>query len=343
MQYPRRTSNLFAFVMTIALAMVGRPSVCSAQGAGPVAPDDIAKMRDAFPDQHDAGVQSFVDGLTGMYRGEDHTLYVCRVEIPGAAPALYAELVTAGEENHPLRQQLWVPHRRDDRLQVRVCELPLGMRDLVVGMWAAPQLYPKADLGQYAGLGDLQVDAGENQIVGRSRLPMPIAHAGAIEYEFRFEWTPDGIRWTDAGHAINGDEIFALDVTMKKRPSMPTARELDGGILVYDLREGHIGASPVNKDSIVFLFHEWTMDGFLIDTSEQEHRGGFVFTIPDEKKAIRSWNLGVIGLRQGGIRRIYDPQSHAGIFQSEKKPFRGGPLPLMTELECVSVKDNTPD
>ena len=336
------TVRTLAQIVATALILLGLPSISTAQQAGPTPPADIAKSRDNFPNQQDPGVLSFVDGLVGMYRGDDYTLYICRVEIPDAAPALYVELVIAGEENHPVRQQLWVPHRRDDRLQVRVCDLPLGMRDLVVGMWAAPQLFPGAKLGQYSALGDLMVDVGADQFIGRSRLPMPIAQEGAIEYDLRFERTADGLRWTDSGRAINGDEVFALDALMKPRSGMATARELDGGVLVYDLRDGFTGASPIEKDSIVFYFHEWTMDGFLIDTSEQEHRGGFVFTIPDERKALRSWNIGIIGLRQGGIRRIYDPKSHSGIFQAELKPFNGGPLPLITEIECVSVKDNTP-
>ncbi|MCB9839116.1 MAG: hypothetical protein H6813_07245 [Phycisphaeraceae bacterium] len=334
-----RISTLIPAAFALLLPINSAP----AQELGPEAPPEVVKERECFPDQHDPEVESFVEMMTGMYRGSDHTLYVSAVEVPGSAPALYVELVEAGAENKPLRQQLWVPHRKDNRLQVRVCELPLGMRDLVVGMWAAPQLYPRADLGQYASLGDLQVDVGDGRSTGRSRLPMPIAREGAVDYELRFERTADGMRWTDRGTATNGDEIFSLDVMMGPRPGMPGARELDGGILVYDLREGFVGPTPENKDSIVFYFHEWTLDGFLIDTSDQPHRGGYVFTIPNENDAIRSWNLGVIGLRQGGIRRIYDPASATGIFRGELQPFRGGPLPLLTELECVSVKDNTPD
>ena len=337
---PNHTTPL-TVAATIALAL-SFPVLTLAQGIGPVAPDDIAKTRDNFPNPHDAGVEAFVSALIGMHRGEDHTLYINKVDLPDAAPALYVELVFAGEENHPIRQQLWIPHRRDDRLQIRVCELPMGMRDLVVGMWAAPGLFPGAGLNQYSALGDLLVDARGEHYTGRSPLPMPMAHEGAIEYELRIEHTPEGIVWKDSGRAINGEEIFALDLKMKTRPDMPVAKELDGGILVYDLREGFVGASSVEKDSIVFDYSEWSMEGFLIDTTRQPHRGGYYFTIPDEKKALRSWNLGVIGLRAGGIRRIYDPQSHSGILQGEKKPFKGQALPILTEIECVSVKDNTP-
>lgn len=343
MPHPMNATRAVVFSLVSGVIVLGPAPGSSAQNAGPAPLAEVVKVLENFPDQQDSEVLALAEGLVGMYRGDDHTLTVCRVELPDAAPALYVELVIAGEENHPVRQQLWVPHRRDDRLQVRVCDLPLGMRDLVVGMWAAPQLFPKAGLGQYSALGDLLVDAGADHRVGRSRLPMPIAQEGAIEYDLRFERTGEGMRWTDTGRAINGDEVFALDVHMKSRPGMPSARELAGGILVYDLRDGFAGASPIDKDSIVFNYSEWTLDGFLIDTSRQPHRGGFVMTIPDEKKAIRSWNLGVIGLRQGGIRRIYDPASHSGIFQTALKPFKGGPLPLVTELECISVKDNTPD
>jgi len=331
------------FAIAAAAAMIlTSPIPAQAQEIGPTPPEDIARTRANFPNPHDAGVDALVTALIGMHRGDDHTLYINRVELPDSAPALYVELVLAGEENHPVRQQLWVPHRRDNQLQVRVCELPLAMRDLVVGMWAAPGLFPSARLEQYSSLGDLSVEGGDGHYTIEADHTLPIAREGAIEYDLRFERTPAGVRWTDAGRAINGDEIFALNLNMKTRPTMPEARELDGGILVYDLREGFVGASPVNKDSIVFYYSEWTMDGFLIDTTNQPRRGGHVFTIPDEHKALRSWNLGVIGLRQGGIRRIYDPKSHSGMLNGQLKPFRGQPMALITELECISVKDNTP-
>jgi len=337
----KHATPLFAIAAAAVMTFTS-PIPAQAQEIGPAAPEDIAKTRANFPNPHDAGVNALVTALVGMHRGDDHTLYINRVELPDSAPALYVELVLAGEENHPVRQQLWVPHRRDGRLQVRVCELPLGMRDLVVGMWAAPSLFPLARLEQYASLGDLAVEGGDGHYSIEADRALPIAREGAIEYDLRIERTPDGVKWNDAGRAINGDEIFVLDLNMKTRPEMPSAKELDGGILVYDLRDGFAGASPIDKDSIAFYYSEWTMDGILIDTTNQPRRGAHVFTIPDDKKALRSWNLGVIGLRQGGIRRVYDPQSHSGMLNGEVKPFRGQAMPLITELECISVKDNTP-
>lgn len=336
-----KNTKLFVRIAACIACWPGLSPMATAQEVGPTPPADIAKTRDNFPDQHSADVMAMTESLIGMYRGDDHTLYIQQVELPDAAPALYVELVKIGEENHPLRQQLWVPHQRDGKLRIRVSDLPQSMRDMVVGMWAAPQLYPKADLGQYSALGDLLIDAREDHYTGRSRLPMPTAFEGAIEYDLRVENTPGTMLWKDSGDAINGDEIFALDLEMKRRPAIPSAKELDGGVLVYDLRVGFEGPSPVDKDSIVFYFHEWTTSGILIDTTDKPHRGGHVFTIPDDKKALRSWNVGVIGLRKGGIRRIYDPQSHAGFLDGAKTPFRG-PRPIISELECISVKDNTP-
>lgn len=338
----QRFRSLIVVSAASAVLFAGSTPSALAQDAGPVPPEDIAKTRDNFPETGDSQIASVVGALSGMYRGQDHTLYIAPVELPDAANTMYVELVMAGEENHPVRQQLWVPFRMDGDLYMRVCDLPMAMRDLVVGMWAAPQLYPAASIAQYSPLGDLSIDANDERVHVSSDHPMPMAFEGATHYTMRIEHSADGVRWVDAGRAINGDEIFAKNATMKTRPEVPQARELEHGILVWDLRTGFEGPIAENKDSIVFYFDEWTMDGFLIDSTDRPHRGGQVFTIPDEKKAIRSWNLGVIGMRQGTIRRVYDPASSNGIVNGEAKPFRGQKLPIITEMDCISVKDNTP-
>jgi len=340
----RTFSNPRCFPALLALLALALPlaGALAQQGVGPQAESEEPPPPPHFPDRGDADVNALAEALIGMHQGDDQVLYVQRVELPDAAPALYVELVMIGEENEPRRQQIWVPHKRDGVLRVRACELPMGMRDLVVGMWAAPQLYPPARLDQYGMLADLDVEGSGERYELRSAGAAPIARDGAIEYELNVERTEDGVSWADAGTSLTGEEVFALEATMKRRPRMPSARELEDGILVYDLRKGFGGPEPKEGDSIAVQFSEWSMDGFLIDTTRQDMRGIHFFRIGQGRMSLPSWEIGAVGLREGGIRRIYDPASESGMLQGKVTQFRQ-PQAIITEFECVSIKDNTPE
>lgn len=338
---PKHTTPYKAALLASLAAMLTLPTTALAQGAGPVPPADLAKDRENFPEQQDAGVQALTEALSGLHRGNDHSLYINTIDLPDATPALYVEMVTTGEENKPLRQQLWVPHRRDDQLRIRVCELPLGMRDMVVGMWAAPELFPRAGLNQYSPLGDLHVDLDGEHYTASAPVPMPIAHEGAIEYQLQFERTADGFHWEDTGAAINGDEIFRVDAEMKRRPALPVADRREDGTVVIDLRRGLEGPIAEEKDSIALHYSEWSLDGFLLDTSAVQGRAAAYFTIPDTHKYPDAMNTGVIGMRSGGLRRVYTPSANQGLINGRLNPLRAR-VPLLFEIECISIKDNTP-
>jgi len=337
----KHTTTLFSAIAASSALFFAVPTDSLAQGVGPVVPEDVAKSRDNFPEQQDAGVQALTEALTGMHRGNDYTLYINTIEIPDATPALYVEMVTSGEESHPLRQQLWVPHRRGEQLQIRVCELPLGMRDMAVGMWAAPELFPRAGLNQYSPLGDLHVDVNGENYTATVPVPMPIAHEGAIDYMLRFERTPDGLHWIDSGAALNGDEIFAVDAKMNRKPALPAADRREDGVIVIDLRRGFEGPVAAKKDSIALHYSEWSLDGFLLDTSDIQGRAAAFFTIPEIKKYPEAMNTGVVGMRNGGLRRVYTPAANMGLVNGKLKPLRAK-VPLLFEIECISIKDNTP-
>jgi len=106
MHFPTLNVTRFALLTAAAALLLGATPLGLAQEMGPVVPEEIEEARANFPDAGDAQIASMVEGLTGMYRGEDHTLYIAPVELPDAANALYVELVMAGEENKPQAETL---------------------------------------------------------------------------------------------------------------------------------------------------------------------------------------------------------------------------------------------
>ena len=100
-------------------------------------------------------------------------------------------------------------------------------------------------------------------------------------------------------------------------------RKLSNGIIYADVRQGN---GPEIKDgSRVNL--QWVLrksNGYFVDSSERNQSVPFIFTVGDGS-AIEGVNQGVVGMKEGGVRRILIPPALAYVQGLENgKP---GPLP----------------
>ncbi len=281
--------------------------------------------------------------LSGMSRGQGRTLYVAPIVVPGAARALYVELVQDGRENGPVLQQVWVPHLRQGEMRVRAFELPLMMRSFVIGFWAAPELWPRAGLEQFKPLGDLSAEMRDDTAYLRAAAPLVMARDGAIELQFEARFSRDETEWFDAGIDERELTVWKREMVMRRIGNTPAADRQANGLIVWDLRPGS-GAKVENKDSVAINWASYHMgDGHLLDKNAgvagREDLAAYFFTLPNDK-VIQGWNLGVLGAQKGTIRRIFVPSRLAFGAQA------AGPIPansdLLFEIEVADLKDNTP-
>uniref|UniRef100_A0A7S1DBV5 peptidylprolyl isomerase n=1 Tax=Cyclophora tenuis TaxID=216820 RepID=A0A7S1DBV5_CYCTE len=100
-------------------------------------------------------------------------------------------------------------------------------------------------------------------------------------------------------------------------------KKLESGVILADLRKGN--GDVVQESSRVNL--QWVLrksNGYFVDSSERNDAVPFIFTVGDGT-AIKGVDEGVIGMRQGGVRRLLIPPSLAYVDGLEDgKP---GPLP----------------
>lgn len=109
----------------------------------------------------------------------------------------------------------------------------------------------------------------------------------------------------------------------------PVPREayhkLPSGTIYADLRSGGEGGM-IQKGSRVNL--QWVLrksNGYFVDSSEVNNSVPFIFTVGDGT-AIEGLDEGIVGMRQGGVRRLLIPPSLA--YSKGLEDGKPGPLPV---------------
>ena len=100
-------------------------------------------------------------------------------------------------------------------------------------------------------------------------------------------------------------------------------KKLASGVIFADIRQGN--GNEVKSGSRVNL--QWVLrrsNGYFVDSSERNDSVPFIFSVGDGT-AIQGVNEGIVGMKEGGVRRILIPPSLAYVQGLEDgKP---GPLP----------------
>lgn len=109
--------------------------------------------------------------------------------------------------------------------------------------------------------------------------------------------------------------------------------EGEAGLRYQDLRVGH-GAVAERRRTVVVHYTGWLADGTRIDSSH-DHGEPLAFMV-GVGRVIRGWDLGVVGMREGGIRRLVIPYGLAYGVEGR------GPIPsratLVFDIELLAVR-----
>mmetsp|Transcript_7596 Transcript_7596/g.21103 ORF Transcript_7596/g.21103 Transcript_7596/m.21103 type:complete len:220 (+) Transcript_7596:63-722(+) len=157
---------------------------------------------------------------------------------------------------------------------------------------------------------------------------------------------------------IDNDEATAVDLKEDYRQGTaalanmdadaPVPREayrkLDSGVIYADLRPGK-GEATAAKGSRVNL--QWVLrksNGYFVDSSEVQDSVPFIFNVGDGK-AIAGLDQGVVGMKEGGVRRILIPPSLAyvqGLDDGKQGPLPAGFGPRQQMRRVQQVRKDVP-
>jgi len=348
-----------AIPTVLALLLAGvLPGVASAQDQKPTIPaleeGAAAPDLEAAPvEPADPEIDAIIERLTGSYRGERHTLHIVEVTSPPFDRPLYVELIRDGFETRPDRQQLWSIYRMDGELRVRVNVFPerqhslfaTSLPDLAVGMWAAPQFFPRLPTDMYDALGDLVVTQTEEALTLRSAERFPIHFGGAMFTEVLIEIGDESAAWLEAGRDASGEVVWGDEtLAMERLEQTPKAIELESGVRIIELRPGR--GAPVQEGHKIALHYEaWLTNGMLIDSTRIEGKQIMVADFP--LGAMPGMNVGLRGMQapvapkqaplfSGGIRRVLVPPAMA-LGDRGAPPIIPPGSPVIFNLELQSV------
>ncbi len=108
-------------------------------------------------------------------------------------------------------------------------------------------------------------------------------------------------------------------------------KELEPGVKYRDLKEGKGEACP--RDAKVKInYTGWLVDGTVFDSTKDKNRGPADF---DLKDLIPGWQIGIPGMKPGGIRKlVISPEKGYG---SQSKSTIPGGSTLIFEVELISA------
>jgi hypothetical protein len=331
-----------------ALAIATPAAFALAQDAQP-APEAVEEGAPAA----DPEIDALIRRLVGSYAGDEHTLHIVEVESPPFERPLYVELSRHGFETRPDRQQLWTIYRHEGDLRIRVNIFPerqeflfaTSIPDLAVGMWAAPEFFPRLATDMYDALGDLDIDESGSALRLTSDGAFAIQFGGAMFTTVELTIDDAGFSWMETGHDSAGEVAWGGEpIAMQRLAETPKAVELAGGVRMIELRAG-VGVEVEEGRKVALHYEGWLTNGMLIDSTKLEGKQILVGDFP--VRTMQGFNVGLEGMRApeapkdfppfaGGARRLLIPPGMA-LGERGAPPIIPPNSPIIFNLELRSV------
>lgn len=278
----------------------------------------------------DPDVQAFVKLLTGSFTsapaGETPALSLSSVVITvdgaGLDNAVYFEIARADSAWAPFQQGVWQVWKKNGNLVVRQYDftgVPATFKAAMVGLWAAPDMFPVLKSTQLVPVADVALTSAGGNYSGTGAGPTLIDNA----FEFSTSWivTPESLSFTDRGTDASGKQVWgpppgAAGPTFKRGTAAAKAERRTGGVVVIDFVPPSTTERKLEDWSdgagVVVGYTDGGAEFYNSNTPNQ--RTGTVEPYrwtASPQAGVQGWNVGMAGVTQGTIRRIYVPTSLA--------------------------------
>jgi hypothetical protein len=288
---------------------------------------------------------SFVSEAEGQTPGLHFNAAPIAVE--GLDNAVYFEVGRADSPADPFRQGVFHAYRFKGELRLRVFDFSgnAGLKDTLVGLWAAPESLPKLTLGSLDPNLDLVLTdaSGRSAFRGQTAHPYPTMRDGAVEMTARIGLSANELSFGDHGVGADGETAWGAPtpVTFKRVQPAVTVNHTEGGLTILTLIPPASPDAPklVENGTVTVQYSGWLTDGTRFDTSRMPGRQPFSTRLPGG--VIRGWNEGLKGIAKGERRRLVIPAEMgygARGFQRVIPPN----ATLIFDVECVHVDNTVP-
>lgn len=252
-----------------------------------------------------------VSGADGA--SADIVLQIAPVRIEGIPDTLYVEVARADAMHAPYRQTLWQIYRNQGKVRIKTIEFrqPGGEMGSLVGLWAAPDMFPSFTGRDLITTLDIELEPTGAGYAGKTPHPYPTSTGGAVEMTSELAITPDGLETADRGYGPDGTVVWGASEGQKysyrKFDPGVTVNRIDGGTVTIDFVHPAEGLAVAQTDKVTVHYSGYLGNGTRFDTSRDKPQP-FTFT---QGTLIPGWNVGLVGATKGTIRRLAIPSTMA--------------------------------
>lgn len=310
----------------------------------------------ADPTPGGGAVEEYVSRIVGTYSDGVLTLRVAQAPCDDFQACLYIEIVKKGSELAPLRQQVWgLRQSGSTRVDAKIFDFPKpifevfmpSLADAVVGMWAAPDRFPRFDFDRLELLGHAPITSSGDTISLTSDEPFELHRAGADSMALDVAFEGDAVRWNDELCSELDVELLSLQAKLQRIEEPVKVVVTEEGMVVIDLRVGN-GVELEAGDAALVHFDIYRMNGQRVESSRLPGRRPALLQ-PAPGRMFEGFRQGVLGMRAPAkappsdkthLRRLIVPPQLA--FGSRgREPIVTADETLVVDLELVTLRDNT--
>lgn len=277
------------------------------------------------------------------------------VGVEGLPGAVYFEVAPAAMPAEPIRQGVIHVYRaagpdggRGSELRLRIFRFigEPGLRAAVVGLWAAPDLFPPIAAETLDPQADLVLTAtSDGRYTGVTACRGLTVEGGAVECAFEIALAPGAIGFAQRGFDARGVQVWGEpegQLTRFEAASPPaTVTRHSSGLVTIDL--GPVdseGPALVEGGTIRAHYTGWRTDGVMLETSRDDGRQPLLTRVPGTN--LKGVDESLLGMSAGMRRRAVIPPALAF---GDKGSIRGRIPPgatLLYEFEALEVRNPVP-
>lgn len=264
------------------------------------------------------------------------------VQIEGLNNAVYFEVAREDDLANPFRQFILTLYRTDQQLRLRVLDLPhKGLRNAVVGLWAATDVFPKLSASDLTINADLVLTRNPDGsgYTARTSGRVPTMQGGAVLMTSQFKVNADGITMDDRGYDAGGKEVWRsggdTGVTFLRTAPRNIVTRRDSGVVILDLVPGTGDEGLTRGGEIAMHFSYWAANGTMVGTSRFAERPPQRVRYPIN--FIQGLDEGLDGIKVGTRRRFVIPPELAWGAQGNNWQVPPN-TPVVFDVECLWVQ-----
>lgn len=308
----------------------------------------------------DPEAQRILALLTGSFAadGEPGTALVWNsapINVAGLPGAVYFEIANAANPAEPHRQGVLHVFRtagpdggsRGGELRLRILRFigEPGLPAAVVGLWAAPDLFPPVAAATLDPQADLVLRPEGEGFAGRTACPGLTVEGGAVECTYEIALAPGSIAFAERGYSSAGTQVWGQPegelMRFRSRPPSAAVTRHESGLVTIDLVATDAEEPALTEGGTIRVHYTgWRADGVMLETSRDERRQPLLTRVPGTN--LKGVDASLLGMRAGQRRRAVIPPALAF---GDKGSLRGRIPPgatLLYEFEALEVRNPVP-